>query len=398
MPLPEKTMHKKEEIMRRNSWSQAFAFLAFCLPVVFVSAGCGGGSARTSSTPVTGGSTPPTYSQEAAFGIQTLQKWYVQSSGLYQSPSGWWETANSMTMLANYEHVTGDTTYESVLANTFAKAQATHANFINTYDDDEGWWALALIDAYDLTGNQSYLTMAETIFADIATEWDTTTCGGGVWWEKPSPGVTEYKNAIANELFLTVAARLANRTTGTASAGYLSWAQEEWTWFKASGMINSQNLINDGLTASTGSACINNGKTTWTYNQGVILGGLVELYKADQDPTLLPQAEAIATTTIASLTTPSGILTEWTISGTDAPQFKGVFMRNLMTLYSALPSTSAQSAQYKAFAQSNANSIWTNDQAAGYEFGAHWEGPFDSADATRQSSALDALVAAAGMK
>jgi predicted alpha-1,6-mannanase (GH76 family) len=389
-------MHKKEEIMRRKSWTQAFALLAFCFPVVFIPAACGGGNAGSSSNP---GSSPTlTYAQKAAYGIQTLQKWYIQSSGLYQAPSGWWQTANSMTMLANYEHVTGDTAYEPVLANTFAAAQATHANFINAYDDDEGWWALALIDAYDLTGTQSYLTMAETVFANIAAEWDTTTCGGGVWWEKPSSGVTEYKNAIANELFLTVAAKLANRTTGTASAGYLSWAQEEWTWFKASGMINSQNLINDGLTAGTGTTCINNGKTTWTYNQGVILGGLVELYKADQDPALLPQAEAIADATIANLITPSGVLTEWTISGTDAPQFKGVFMRNLMALYSALPSTSAQIAQYKAFAETNANSIWTSDQATGYEFGALWQGPFDSADATRQSSALDALVAAAAMQ
>ncbi len=391
-------MHKKEKIMRRNSWTQTLALLAFCLPFVFVPAACGGGSASSSSNPGTGGSTTLTYAQKAAYGIQSLQKWYVQSSGLYQAPSGWWETANSMTTLANYEHVTGDTAYEPVLANTFAAAQATHANFINSYDDDEGWWALALIDAYDLTGTQSDLTMAQTIFANIAAEWDTTTCGGGVWWEKPSANVTEYKNAIANELFLTVAAKLANRTTGTASAGYLLWAQKEWVWFKASGMINPQNLINDGLTATTGNACINNGKTTWTYNQGVILGGLVELFKADQDPALLPQAEAIANAAIANLTTPSGVLTEWTTSGTDAPQFKGVFMRNLMALYSALPATSAQSTQYKAFAKANADSIWTNDQATGYEFGAHWQGPFDSADATRQSSALDALVAAAAMQ
>jgi len=389
-------MRKKEKIMHRKHWTQALALLAFCLPVVLVPAECGGSEAGSSSNP--GGSTALTYAQKAAYGIQTLQKWYIRSSGLYQAPSGWWETANSMTTLANYEQVTGNTAYESVLANTFAAAQATHANFINSYDDDEGWWALALIDAYDLTGTQSYLTMAKTIFADIAAEWDTTTCGGGVWWKKPSPSVTEYKNAIANELFLAVAAKLANRTTGTTSAGYLSWAQEEWTWFKASGMINPRNLINDGLTPSTGNACINNGKTTWTYNQGVILGGLVELYKADKDPTLLPQAEAIANAAIANLTKPSGVLTEWTTSGTDAPQFKGVFMRNLMALYSALPSTSAQISQYKAFAETNANSIWTSDQATGYEFGAHWEGPFDSADATRQSSALDALVAAAAMQ
>jgi predicted alpha-1,6-mannanase (GH76 family) len=323
-----------------------------------------------------------------------LQQWYTQSSGLYAT--GWWHSANAITALANYEKVTGDTSYYSVLSNTFTAAQSANSNFIDAYYDDDGWWALAWIDAYDLTGNASYLSMAETIFSNIAKNgWDTTTCGGGTWWSTANG----YKNAIANELFLTIAAKLANRTAGTVSAGYLTWAQAEWVWFKSSGMINSQNLINDGLDSTNPKACVNNGKTTWTYNQGVILGGLVELYKADQDVTLLPQAEAIANAAIAKLSTTSGILNEpGTLSGGDGPQFKGIFMRNLMALYSALPDTATQAAQYKAFAQANANSIWTNDQSESYGFGGLWQGPFDSADATRQSSALDAIIAAAAMQ
>ena len=73
-------------------------------------------------------------------------------------------------------------------------------------------------------------------------------------------------------------------------------------------------------------------------------------------------------------------------------------MRNLMALYGALPGTSAQFTQYKAFTDTNANSIWPNDQETGYEFGARWQAPLDSADAARQNSALDALVAAAAMQ
>ncbi len=163
------------------------------------------------------------------------------------------------------------------MANTFDAAQASHANFEDTFYDDDGWWALAWIDAYDVTGNPAYLTMAETIFTTMTGVWDST-CGGGVWWSTsqatrtPSP----------MNCFLTIAAKLANRTTGNASAGYLKWAQQEWTWFKGSGMINAQNLMNDGLTSTNPNACTNNGGTTWTYNQGVILGGLVELYKADK--------------------------------------------------------------------------------------------------------------------
>ncbi len=342
---------------------------------------CGGSSASSTAA------TPPSYSQQATYGVQTLQQWYVQSSGLYAAPAGWWNAANAMTVLANYSRVTASTQYLPAIANTFTQAQIVHTNFINSYDDDEGWWALAWIDAYDLTDNPAYLTMAETIFADISTEWDTTTCGGGVWWKKPA----DYKNAIANELFLAVAASLANRTTGTASASYLAWAQKEWAWFKASGMINSQNLVNDGLTSTNPTACVNNGSTTWTYNQGVILGGLVELYKADQDPTLLPQAESIANAAIANLTV-NGILVDPSVSGGDTPQFKGVFVRNLMLLYAAAPNP-----QFKTFVDANANSIWNNDQGSNYQFGALWQGPFDSADATRQTSALDTLVAAASM-
>ena len=293
-----------------------------------------------------------------------------------------------MTVLANYSRVTANTQYLPAIANTFTQAQTAHANFLNLYDDDEGWWALAWIDAYDLTGKQAYLTMAETIFADISTEWDTTTCGGGVWWKKPA----DYKNAIANELFLAVAASLANRTTGTASAFYLAWARKEWIWFKASGMINSQNLINDGLNSTNPTACVNNGSTTWTYNQGVILGGLVQLYTADHDPTLLSQAESIAKAAIANLTV-NGILVDPSVSGGDAPQFKGVLIRNLMLLYAVAPDP-----QYKKFVDANAKSIWTADQGSNHQFGALWQGPFDSSDATRQTSALDTLVAAASMQ
>ena len=152
----------------------------------------------------------PNYAQQSADGVRTLQQWYVRSTGLYAAPSGWWNAANVMTVLANYSRVTGSRQYLPILANTFKRASSSQntTNFLNSYDDDEGWWALAWIDAYDLTGKRAYLTMAETIFANMAGEWDTTTCGGGIWWKKPA----DYKNAIANELFLSVAASLANRT------------------------------------------------------------------------------------------------------------------------------------------------------------------------------------------
>ena len=350
--------------------------LAFC--------GCGGRIATAGSP---GAPTPPsTYSQKAAAGMQTLQQWYAQSSGVYLSPAGWWNSANAITAVANYTVATGSTQYQSVLSHTFATAPLSqgHPNFTNNYYDDSGWWALAWIAAYDATGNSNYLSMAETIFTYMAGGWDSV-CGGGVWWTTSKT----YKNAIPNELFLDVAAKLANRTTGNASAGYLTWAQKEWAWFSNSGMINSSNLVNDGLT----SACMNNNGNTWTYNQGVVLGGLVELYEADQDQTLLPKAQAIADAAITKLVDNNGILVEKSVNGGDTPQFKGIFTRNLMALYLAAPNP-----KYKAFVDANADSVWANDQGPNDEFGASWQGPFDSGDATRQASALDTLIAAIEMQ
>jgi predicted alpha-1,6-mannanase (GH76 family) len=350
-------------------------------------ASSGSRNAATSAT--------PTYSQEATYGIHTLQGWYVQSSGLYQKPTDWWNSANAITVLVDYSRATHTTQYLSAVENSFRKANKAYGvtNFTNDSNDDEGWWALAWIDAYDLTKAPYYLEMAQTIFADMTTQWDTTTCGGGVWWSKDLKH-SAYKNAITNELFLEIAASLANRVPdGTRRAEYLSWAQKEWQWFSASGMINSDHMINDGLNATNPVACINNKQTTWTYNQGVILGGLVELYKADHDPALLSKAQMIASATMTHLVTSAGVLEEALGGGPDLPQFKGIFMRNLVRLNRAAPR-----AKYKIFADTNAHSIWNNSQGTGHQFGAHWQGPFDSGDGTRQTSALDALIAAIEME
>ena len=56
-------------------------------------------------------------------------------------------------------------------------------------------------------------------------------------------------------------------------------------------MINDDLLVNDGLNAST---CGNNRDTTWTYNQGVLLGGLVALARATGDDTYLERARELA--------------------------------------------------------------------------------------------------------
>jgi predicted alpha-1,6-mannanase (GH76 family) len=312
---------------------------------------------------------------------------------LYKT-TGWWNSGNAITVLVDYSRVSETTQYFPVLANTFVAAQNTSPGFLNQYYDDEGWWALAWVDAYDLTGNTVYLSMAKSIFADMAGGWDDT-CGGGIWWSKER----KYKNAIANELFFSVAGHLANRDSAERE-NYLLWANKEWAWFVRSGMINEHNLINDGLEIRPGktpvtSTCTNNGRQIWSYNQGVVLGGLVELAKLNPDPAVPAMAEKIATAAISSLADEKKVLHDSCEPkcGPDGGQFKGVFVRNLAALYGAYPQPA-----YKDFLETNAKAVWLRSQGPGVQFGQVWSGPFDSANAESQSSALDAIVAAAGLK
>nr|OQO20348.1 hypothetical protein B0A51_12012 [Rachicladosporium sp. CCFEE 5018] len=236
--------------------------------------------------------------------------------------------------------------------------------FLNDYYDDEGWWALAWIAVYDVTGNRQYLETAESIFDDMAKSFDTTPCGG-IWWDKAHT----YVNAIANELFLDVAAHLANRAGGAKRQYYLDWTERQWEWFEGSGMINSDHTINDGLTGD----CENNDGTVWSYNQGIILGGLTELGKATGKKSYIITAKKIADAAIAALT--------------DAMVY------SMMLANRTVEQTEANSRADFLF--DNANSILTSDRNTANQLSLIWSGPFEApANASKHSSALDAIVAA----
>jgi predicted alpha-1,6-mannanase (GH76 family) len=336
-------------------------------------------------------------------GIEALQQWYLPDTGLYRT-TGWWNAANAMTTLADAMRAVGSHEEEATLANTFRAAQITippqqqvgvrakmtgFPGFLNKFYDDEGWWALAWINAYDLTARPEYLAMAQSIFHDMQGGWDGT-CGGGIWWSKDRM----YKNAIANELFFDVAASLARRGAESDRAAATNWAGKEWEWFQSTGMINGDHLVNDGLTIDKiDGTCHNNGRTVWTYNQGVLLGALAQWSHVKHDNGLLMEARILADAGLSHLTDGNGILHDpcEPACGEDANQFKGIFVRNLRLL-----NREVQEPRYRAFLSLNAVSLWENARTSKNEFGVVWSGPVAEVNAGTQSSALDALVAAVG--
>ena len=341
---------------------------------------------------------------------ELVNTWYNETSGLFDNL--WWNSANMITTLADLTAIDNgaDNLTQDLWSFTFDQAQKFNlrelrANdtmrcqwpncdeepptvqpkgFLNGFYDDQGWWAHAWIKVYDLNGQSQYLQAAVDIFDDMVSTGYNATCGG-IWWDKKHT----QNVAIANELFLSLAAHLGNRKTDSQDY-YKKWASKQWDWFFNSGMVNSDYNINDGLDLKT---CKNNGATVFTYNQGVILGALVEMKKLYGDSKYLDDAKTIANAAISKLST-NGVLHE--PGDESAPdetgrQFKGIFMRNLMILQQEV-----NDGDYKKFIASNADSIWNNARN-GSLLGPDWAGGSGTPSAASQSSALDALVAAAAV-
>lgn len=365
-------------------------------------------------TALTGLSTAQDYKSWGEASYNQLMTYYDQSTGLWGE--AWWTSANALTTIVDLGlldiNIGNDARY--IAPNTFNQAQLQSAKvkrtvisakfgtvglrpraatgFLNDFYDDEGWWALAWIATYDLIGDVKYLNMASSIFNDMIGGWDDSRCGGGIWWSKDKT----YVNAIANELFMSVAAHLSNRLNGTAETNARSWALKSYNWFRSSGMINNLNLINDGLafTNSAQTTCANNNETIWSYNQGVILGALVEMSRGGigSSSDNMELANGIAKSAIYVLNR-NNILTESCDPGCtgDGSQFKGVFMRNLQLLQKYAPDP-----VYKDFIDANAQSVWAYDRdASSNQLDEAWAGGSTNAgDQITQGSAMDAIVAA----
>lgn len=197
-------------------------------------------------------------------------------------------------------------------------------------------------------------------------------------------------------MYIALGAALSNRVGLDLKPTFVAGAKKGWDWLSKSGVIDSNHLIRDGLDEN----CQVSGDY-YTYNQGVILGGLVELWKATGELAWIDTAEDIAravTNPGSRMQDKDGILADGCDQNkscegvNDGTQFKGIFARNLQQLHAIRPSD-----VYKTFLQRNAQSIWQKNlkiENGGCFNGVLWGGPYVTASASSQSSALDCLIAA----
>ena len=307
---------------------------------------------------------------------------FDRATGLFDG-NGWWTSANALTSIIDNIKRSGMGSYTYAISTTYDKnVNSRQGQFRNEYLDDTGWWGLAWVDAYDVTGDARYLTTARADADYMYTYWDTR-CGGGVWWKTDRSS----KNAIENSLYIQLNAALSQRLAGDTV--YRGRAQAAWTWFQGTGMLNGSNLVNDGIDLGT---CRNNGATTWTYNQGVLINALVQLNKATGDAGALATARRIGDAlTTSSYLSPNGVLREPNEPGTcsgDGASFKGAAVRGLGVL------NTATGGAYDTYLRRNADTAYASDRDSLDFYGSHWAGPLTATNHSCQHSALDLLNAA----
>ena len=334
--------------------------------------------------------------QDVDNAFEVMSSYYNHETGFWgKDKHGWWHESSILESTLNYCDVTGNT-YKclAIAENTYRKGELTFTYHLKEAGfDDIGWSGLAWVKAWQISGgiNSGYLKRSKKVFDEMAKAWDDH-CNGGLWWDRKR----SYKNAITNEIFLTLAMRLY---TATNSSDYLNWGLKTWEWLSTSAMISDNHLIQDGLTMN----CSSKGNY-YTYNQGVLLDGLAILNFYKKNETIENFALNIIKGVRSEMTNPEGVLVEKAYSGSGNPgpdscQFKGILTRSIgyffTTHYQGPDSVFNSSLD---FIVRNANSIIKKDTDSYGRYGYFYQGPPQYVDYITHSSGFDTIVAAYGFQ
>jgi hypothetical protein len=214
------------------------------------------------------------------------------------------------------------------------------------------------------------------VFYELAEQgWDWKLCGGGMTW---NPRLLPYKNAITNQLFISASISMYLHFLGDSNCSpyllsdcpndgppggrynprFLANAINGYEWLQHSGMLNAQGLYTDGFHIAgyrqnhSKTVCDERNEMVYTYNQGVVLSGLRNLWEATGNISYLEDGHELVRNVLAATGWRAGD-NEWhglgshgilieacDPSGTcsqDGQTFKGIFFHHLTAFCTPLP-------------------------------------------------------------
>jgi predicted alpha-1,6-mannanase (GH76 family) len=295
--------------------------------------------------------------------------------------TGYWTFAQAWDAVLDGAERTGLPRYQDQIATLYA-AQNAHG-WSSNYYDDESWMCLALMRAYDLTAEKSYLDRALALYVDITAAWDATSAHpGGIWWNRAH---TE-KATASNAGPVIAGARLAART---GDAQHLTFARKVYDfWFMT--MVNPANhQLADHINPD---GTIGRGRLT--YNEGLMAGAAFTLYGATKEQKFLDDAHAIAGALVkldTKSTSAGPVLADGTNTSCtgDCPQWKGIGYRYLALIFRS----DFGHTEYRPVLESSVTAAWTLARNTTTDlFANDWAGPpMSTAQIEAQSSTAMAL-------
>jgi Glycosyl hydrolase family 76 len=223
------------------------------------------------------------------------------------------------------------------------------------YNDDNAWIGRTFIqvhrlfgDTYRLAGGLTPLQGAVDIFQFLQASWHASPPypsypnAGGVFWIRSDwdrrPDRDRGTGATGGYAKLAL-----HLHTLTGDTSYLAAARQAYDWTRMN-LYRTDNVYADKI--------LPDGTTdwgVWSYNQGVMVGAGVLMYRATNDAAFLQQAVTTADASIAYFNT-FGWYHQPVI-------FNALFFRNLLLLYAVSPSSYAR---FRQAAQDFANKVWTD--------------------------------------
>jgi hypothetical protein len=248
-----------------------------------------------------------------------------------------------------------------------AHAYRSYPQTGDRYYDDNDWVGSDLVQHYLLTGSAVALDRAQGVFDYVQTGWENGLPNrGGVRWVDAS--FNGDRGAASTAGFAKLGAHLYD-VTGRRTRTYLDWAQKATDWLK------QYLLAPNGLYVNAMRADGTLDGNLWIYNQGVLVGANVLLYRVTGTAGYLAEARRLADAALSFFSknfadpyysaAGAGI---GAYSGRGA--FNAIFLRNLLTLHAAQPAYVPPSGvSYLQRIQAYADAAWADpavhDRATG---------------------------------
>jgi Glycosyl hydrolase family 76/Ricin-type beta-trefoil lectin domain-like len=248
---PTKTFNQMNINMKTQVMRQLRGVWYTLTLTMLVLGGMGTASAFTSSEVTTAWNA---YNSAFYFTLNNGAQGYYRVEDGSGTPTSFWQFAEQIEIAEDAKN----TTMVNQLCSGFTTHNGTDWSG-NSYNDDLEWASIAFVRAYQMTGNSTYLTLAENGF-NVAYNrgWDTT-YGGGIWQntaDANGPGKLSCANGPA-----TIAAYLIYQSTGISS--YLTKAKAINAWQKANCFNPSTGEVYESNTSTN---------TCYSYDSGTFAG------------------------------------------------------------------------------------------------------------------------------